>query len=122
LIYSHPHYADPQAQVQFVRTDASNSERVSVSNQVEGNSAKYELIINPFESEDAGQYRCYARNAHGDSQQTAMIEHEADDSFSYKTDRADPQASPDDPRVNINVRGSLENGNMVELNCALESN
>jgi hypothetical protein len=111
---------DPEAQVVFTRADGAQSERVTL--ETSESKTNYLLVISPFEAEDAGQYRCYARNRNGESDDVAYVELEADQSYSFKTkNSAESQDQPDgNPRVSISSMGSLENGNMVELSCALQ--
>ncbi len=81
----------------------------------------HELVINSFDSDLVGEYKCYARNQHGDSSGTATIELDDDQSFSLSLTYAEQTSiSPENPHAKISVaRGSLEQGNVVELNCAL---
>lgn len=76
---------DFESQVLFSKTDGAQSERARIEEVLNGHGKTMELIISPFENEDAGKYKCYARNRFGESEDTAHIELEADNSFTFKT-------------------------------------
>jgi len=81
----------------------------------------YELTIPSFQAEDAGQYRCYARNQNEYAQEILEINSEEDGSFSTRLAAQEANTSPDDPKVVITkTLGSLEPGNSVELSCDLK--
>jgi len=83
----------------------------------------YELTIPSFQAEDAGQYRCYARNQNEYAQDVLEINAEEDGSFSTRLATQEANNSPDEPKVVISkALGSLEPGNSVELSCELRGN
>ena len=71
---------EPNAQVSF--SHPSKNDRVKSESD---GSMTHELEFNPFEAEDAGKFRCIARNKHGVDEDTAVIELEADGSFTFIT-------------------------------------
>ena len=83
----------------------------------------YELTIASFEKEDAGVFRCWARNRNGETEDIAYIESEVDQSFSFRTKASEDSEQndlPGNPHVTIKSMGSIEEGNSVEINCNLE--
>jgi len=44
----------------------------------------YEIVFPTFERELAGEYRCFARNQLGETQESVLIEYEADESYSLR--------------------------------------
>ena len=53
---------------------------------MESNSERtlYEIVLPTFERELAGEYKCFARNQHGETEESIIIEHEADESYSLR--------------------------------------
>jgi hypothetical protein len=49
----------------------------------------YEIIFPTFEKELAGEYRCFARNQFGETEESAVIEYEADESYSLSLSNID---------------------------------
>lgn len=76
---------DPKAQVYFAGQNGVDGERVQSRIQTNANNIIHELVFSPFTTQDAGSYRCYARNRNGANEVTAVIEAEADESFSFRT-------------------------------------
>lgn len=74
---------DADAHIEFARVDGQADERrVSVE---EAGAGVRELVIQAFEASDAGNYRCVARNRHGQSQDVGHVEAEPDNSYTFKT-------------------------------------
>ena len=101
--------SDPEATVLFYKLEGDQTPLASTQRDKH----IYELVFNPFTGQDAGQYKCYARNKHGDTEDVARIEHELDGSFSFSTDNFKSSS------VAINTFGSLMQGNIVELKAEL---
>ena len=74
--------SDPDAQVSFQRDDGKYADTIKL--ETDDDKTLYQLVFSPFNKDYIGDYKCYARNAHGESEDTATIELEADDSFSLK--------------------------------------
>lgn len=111
---------DLDAQVSFVKNDGSNDERMESRIQSNEKEIVHELVFSSFSAEDVGSYRCYARNRYGETEDSAIIELEADGSFSFRTEKSEGEVVPGNPKVNIGVRGLLRENSFVELNCSLE--
>ena len=106
--------------MQFVRLGAEQNPRITLAKPTD---STYELTIARFEKEDAGEFKCIARNAHGESDDVAYIESEFDQTFAFRTkagEKSEQNDLPGNPRVTIKTMGSLEESNNVELDCNLE--
>lgn len=103
---------DPEAQVDFSRSDKDMSHAVHVTTHPEDETMKL-LTFRPFNEQDAGEYICFARNQFGEHQDKAIIKKEFDGSFSFKADNAQKSG------IEINMIGTLFEGNYIELSAEL---
>ena len=79
------HLCSDASSIQISRADGKN-ERVNAEESANDNVLIATLTIASFQLEDATQYRCVAMNEQGQAAyDTAIIEHESDESFSFQT-------------------------------------
>lgn len=110
---------DAEARVDFARADGQqDASRVRVEERGAG---VRELVIASFESSDAGSYRCTASNRNGQSSDVGHVEAEADNTFTFKTDKHnDLEVSPGNPHVTIRARATPQENAAVDVECRLE--
>lgn len=101
--------SDPNAQVQFIRTDKSMNEHVISKVSVEDKSIHL-LEFNPFQAADIGSYVCRARNEYGIHSDTLIIQ-SVDGIFNFKTENMLNTS------LAVNSNGVLKEGKYYELSA-----
>lgn len=110
---------DADAQIDFARADGRSADERRVRVQ-SVNPGVRELVITGFEASDAGAYRCTASNRAGRASDVGHVEAEADNTFTFKTDKHnDVEVSPGNPHVTIRAADLPRENAALNVECRL---